>query len=136
MGRVLYLAHPVSAPNAAGIAENLARARRWLRWLVDHTAHAICCPWLPYVEVLPDDSDANRARGLRDDLAILERCDAIVLCGGRLSSGMSLEKMHALSHGLKVADLLTFGREPPRLVTVRDAIVQRNALQRLATELT
>lgn len=108
---VVYLAHPVSAPDAAGVAANLARARRWLRWFVEHTDFAICAPWIPYVETL-DEVD-HRARGLRDDLAMLARCDAIVLVGGRVSSGMRGERDWAHRHELDICTLVELGEEPP-----------------------
>lgn len=124
---VLYLAHPVSAPTADGIADNLARARRWLRWFVDHTDHAVCAPWFAYVLEL--DEAKYRDRGLRDDLLMLDGCDAIVLVGGRLSDGMRLEMDHAHRRGLAVCSLITFGAEPP------DAARTPEALRALREEL-
>lgn len=133
--RVVYLAAPVSPtaaeigaeserlyPDVSGearivatteiaIKSNLARARRWLRWLVENTDWSIVCSWMPYVETL--DEAKWRARGLEDDKAALERCDAIVMVGGRVSSGMAIERDHAASHGLRVVDLTEFGEEPP-----------------------
>ena len=100
---VAYLAHPVSAPDQAGIDANLANARAWLRWLVDNTDWAVSCPWMPYVETLAEST--YRERGLADDLAMLERHDLIVLVGGRVSSGMAVELTHAIECGIAVADL-------------------------------
>lgn len=121
---VVYLAAPVS-PTAeqlakcgdpdlavgATILRNLKRARRWLRWLVERTEWSIVASWMPYVETL--DEERWRARGLADDLAVVERCDAIVLVGGRVSSGMAIERDHAVARGLRVVDLTAFGEEPP-----------------------
>ena len=88
---IIYFAHPVGAPTLEGVAANLASARRWLALLLEvWTDVALCAPWLPYLDVL-EDTGANRARGLRDDLAIARRCDGIVMCGPALSHGMSLE---------------------------------------------
>lgn len=88
---VLYFAHPVGAPDRAGVEANLASARRWFARLLDLWPDlALVASWLPYLDVL-EDSGANRERGIRDCLAIVRRCDGIVLCGPRLSHGMSLE---------------------------------------------
>lgn len=108
---ILYLAAPVSADTQDGIDANLARAERWLRWFVENTQHAICMPWSPYVRAL--DEKKHRERGMRDDLLMLERCDAIVLVGGRVSSGMNDERGHAHKRGLAIASLIAFGAEPP-----------------------
>ena len=66
---------------------------------------------MPYVETL--DEEKWRARGLTDDLAVGERCDAIGLVGGRVSSGMALERDHAAKARLIVVDLTGQGEEPP-----------------------
>lgn len=113
---VAYLAHPVSAPDQAGVDVNLANARAWLRWLVENTPWAVSAPWMPYVETL--DEPTHRARGLADDLAMLERHDLIVLVGGRVSAGMALERGHAVKRGLRVLDLTRMGASPPEDPTV------------------
>lgn len=105
---VMYVAHPVSGD----VEANLARARRWLRWLVDcYPGFAFCLPWMAYVQAL--DEATHRERGLRDDLEMLRRCDGIILVGGRLSSGMALEKGVAEDAALEVHDMLHLGEEPP-----------------------
>lgn len=92
----LYFAHPVvgdaagKTPDeiAAIVAANLQRAHRWLGWLVPLLPDvAIRCSWLGYVASLPETPEL-RERGLRDDDSEVATCTGIVLCGGRLSSGM------------------------------------------------
>jgi hypothetical protein len=107
--RVLYLAHPV-APVRGGpsVAANTTNALYWLREIVLRTkGWAVCAPWIPYVQVLQDSGDPEcptRKRGMRDDLAILERCDVILLVGGRISSGMEAEVLHAAKFGIPWID--------------------------------
>lgn len=108
---VAYLAHPVGAPDEEGIAANLANARAWLHWLVDHTSLAVSAPWMPYVQTLHEAT--YRDRGLADDLAMLGRHDMIVLVGGRISAGMATELDHARSCGLVALDLTRMGVAPP-----------------------
>ena len=77
------------------------------------------------------DEHQHRERGLRDMLAILERCDALVLAGGRVSSGMAIERAHAQALHMPIANLTALGRSAPEptgliarqaLRTIEDAI--------------
>lgn len=120
MKKVVYLCHPVGAESVVGINANLARARRWLKALVDATDWSIVVSWMPYVEAL--DEAGYRERGLADDLAVIERCNGVVLVGGRVSSGMALERDHALAVNLPVFDLTGLGDEPPSTFLLRDHI--------------
>ncbi len=95
------------------VAYNLASARIWLRWLVEHTDWAISMPWMPYVETLNDATSSHRHRGLRDDCLMAARCDAIILCGGRISSGMAMERDAVQKAGKAVVSLIDLGALPP-----------------------
>lgn len=106
-----YVAHPIGQEPER--TANLERAYRWLRWLINrHSELAFVVPWLPYVEVL-DESPINRARGIRDDLAVLRHCHAIVLVGGRMSAGMKDELAIAKLHSMSIMSYLDLGQEPP-----------------------
>lgn len=118
---VVYLAHPVGAADAAGVESNLRHARTWLRWLIDLPNLATgriswCAPWLAYVETL-GDAPHYRERGLRDTIAVLERCDAIVAVG-RLTPGVSTELGVATLVGQPSVNLVREGALPP--TTARD----------------
>lgn len=109
---VLYMAHPV----AGDVPANLARAKRWLRWLRRAMPDAVVvAPWLHDLEVLEeDDNDPHvRATGLRRDCAVVSRCDGLVLVGGRVSSGMREERDTAEAQSKLVLDLTGMGNEPP-----------------------
>lgn len=109
---VAYVAHPVGADGPLRVA-NLARSLRWVRWLVvQHEAVAFNIPWHAYCSVL---TETYRARGMRDNFAILSRCDAIVLVGGQLSPGMADELAEARRRGMSVVDYLHMGAEPPEM---------------------
>lgn len=110
--QLAYVAHPVGADGPRRVA-NLERASRWIRWLVvQHEAIAFIAPWLAYCQVL---DESHRARGMRDNFAVLSRCQAIVLVGGQLSPGMAEEIDFAKSRGMAVVDYLSMGSEPPVL---------------------
>lgn len=89
-GRVIYLAHPVGA--GSEVEPNLRRARMWFKWAVHaYPDDVISIPWLVYCETL--DSVADRELGLRANLAMLRSGhDAVLLVGGRVSSGMAGER--------------------------------------------
>ena len=96
---VVYLAHPVGAPTREGVDANLVHARIWLSTLIARCPDvAWCVSWLPYLDVL-EDSPTNRVRGLRDDRAMVRRCDALVMVGPVIggSPGMR-EEANASSH--------------------------------------
>lgn len=84
----------------------------WLAWLrATYPAVTFIAPWITAIESGADDRDQEqRARGLRDDVRVVCRCDGIVLCGGRVSSGMR----HEAKHAANVIDLTALGPEPPR----------------------
>ncbi len=108
-GLVFYVAHPLTGD----VEGNLARAKRWLRALMEaHPEATFCLPWSVFCELGSDDDEAYRARCLRDDVAIAGRCDGIVLCGGRVSAGMLRELGAVLERNGLVVDLTTLGDEP------------------------
>jgi hypothetical protein len=124
--KLVYIAHPLSGD----IAANLARAKRWLRWVLDlELPIAPIAPWIDIVEAWNQTGEHEDAylrwRGLEMDLAVVERCDEIWLCGGRVSTGMELERQHALTHHVRVNDLTFLGPEPPEVGTAADTIAQK-----------
>ena len=85
---VAYVAHKV----AGDVEANIADAKRWIQWLIHfHRGMAFCAPWITYCEVLNDSDLDHRARGMRDDIEIMKRCDLIILTGDRISEGMQAE---------------------------------------------
>lgn len=123
---VVYLAHPVGADTVEGVQDNLRAARRWLWALRQATDWSLAAPWigdvLAGIEAGAAEPD-ERGRGLVDMFALIERCDAIVLVGGRVSAGMAAELAHARAHGLEVIDLIGTGAEPPATLADCQALV-------------
>lgn len=107
--RVAYMAHPFGGDPA-----NLARAKRWLRYLVRANPHIdFCAPWIPLCEVLNDASPLERERMLSFDCRIVAVCHAIFLVGGRISAGMQKELEAAWDAKIPIVDLNSLGEEPP-----------------------
>lgn len=120
--RVLYVAHPL-APSEEAIKaiidllsdsvdqreattkivrQNVKRALCWLDWLRrSFPETTFIAPWIAAIMSGEDDADPKaREAGLVDACAVVERCDGIVLCGGRIPSGMRRERDHGLATGL------------------------------------
>ncbi len=108
---VFYVAAPLGAPDRAGLEANLARAMRWLAWLRRRFPEAtFVAPWIAAVLSGEDDADpAQREAGLVDADAVIPLLAGVVLCGGRISSGMVREQKSARA----VVNLTAFGQEPP-----------------------
>jgi hypothetical protein len=92
------IAHPVSEVDRvkAALKLNLQRAMRWLAWLrKSFPETTFIAPWIASVLAGDDDADpSQREAGFVDACATIERCDGIVLCGPRISSGMDREMRH------------------------------------------
>lgn len=102
------MAHPVSGD----VQGNLARAKRWLAWLLrEYPGAVVIAPWIHDIEALPlkDARPADRELGLMRCETIAARCDLVILVGGRISEGMRREA----AVGRDVLDLTTLGEEPP-----------------------
>lgn len=113
---LVYLAHPVSAPDAAGVEANLRQFRRWLRYFVDLPDDRCrriswCAPWLAYVEAIGADGE-YRARGMRDALVAVDHCEAIVVLAKR-TSGVRDEIDRSAERTLPLVDLTGMGWLPP-----------------------
>lgn len=109
--RVVYVCHPLNAPTREGIEQNRNRAARWSAFLALHFHVAPECSWIVLTGELEETPD-NRRRGLEIDLALVERCDEVVLVGPRISEGMAIERAHAKKHGKPVANLTGLAMEP------------------------
>lgn len=90
--------HPVPDAERVALAlrANLDRAMAWLAWLRrSFPETTFIAPWIASVLAGGDDTDpVQREAGFVDDCAVIERCDGIVLCGGRISEGMRREMKH------------------------------------------
>jgi hypothetical protein len=102
---LVYLAHPVGHDEDQR-KKNLANTCKWFLFLLHNTDWSFSVPWYMYVCNL---DESYRKRAMRDDLVNLERCDAIVLTGGRISEGMRGELGLAEMSGQKVFDLTSVG---------------------------
>ncbi len=92
---------------------NLRRAMRWWQWFHLGIREAVwLMPW--YVNVFANgEGDPHLiALGLRDDCAVVARCNALMLCGSRVSSGMAKEATAAVDAGVPVFQVVGADDEP------------------------
>lgn len=97
--KIVYLAHPISG-NVQG---NLKSIREYVR--IINLQYPDIVPLVSYyadVVSLHDDVPEERARGFKNNFAVIERCDELWVLGSVVSSGMSMEIKHAESVGIPV----------------------------------
>lgn len=102
---IVYLAHPVRPEPGEDVAGNLAAALRWLCALHERYPHwATIATWIPEVQLYGDADEARRAAGLARAERVAGECDAVALCGPRVSAGMRIEARAAWSRHRLVYD--------------------------------
>jgi len=112
--RIVYMAHPLGASTPEGVQANIARAKRWYRWIVDNFPNvAPVAPWLLTVEVLDDFNPEHRKHGMKMNKAIIPLLHEFWMVGGRVSNGMSDESITAIEAKRRIFDLTWLGDEPP-----------------------
>lgn len=92
---LVYLASPYRGNRD----QHEAFARMALYYAIQSGAVPIA-PHLLYPQVLDDSLAEERALGITLDLALLNRCDALWLCGDEISAGMELELEEARKEGI------------------------------------
>lgn len=108
---VVYVAHALGA--GPDRERNRANASKWVAYVASQ-GHVPVADWIVLSGEF-DETPANRERGLAIDLKLIERCDALWLCGGRISPGMQLEADHATACGIPVVDCTPLGAMPPEV---------------------
>jgi hypothetical protein len=111
---------PEAARSERALHLNLQRAMRWLAWLrKSFPETTFIAPWIASIMAGEDGTPESIEAALIDCCAVVERCDGIVLCGGRISSGMRREMEHGETNGrrgsyddrFQIYDLTALGPE-------------------------
>jgi hypothetical protein len=108
---LVYVAHPLNAPTPEAMAANRLNGARWCGWLARHCGVAPQAPWIVLSSVWTEEE--GRELGLEIDKATIAVCRALILTGGRISSGMQVEIQFARSVGVRVCDLTGHGTVAP-----------------------
>src|SRR5258706_2447777 len=114
MSVVVYVSHPIGEGDRADLekrSDNIANAGEWMRFFINTTRWVMLCPW--YVYAITHGDQIHAPRRLIDQLATLERCDLLVLCGGFMSPHMRFDVKSAKRHGIPIVDLTPLGVVPP-----------------------
>lgn len=100
--RIVYIAHPISG----NVEKNLESLRGIIRSINAYEPHTVpFCPYYADVVSLNENDPAQRARGLRNDMAILGRpgmVDELRLYGHTISAGMRQEIEVAHIMGIQI----------------------------------
>jgi hypothetical protein len=108
--KVVYVAHPLGASEDREL--NRANAAKWCAYLAKTYKLAPVADWIVLSGVWNETTDL-RELGLSIDKALIERCDELVMVGGRISPGMAIEAEHARACRIPVTSLLHLGYEVP-----------------------
>lgn len=94
----------IASPYAGEIEQNVAFARKACRHAIQlgHTPIAV---HLLYPQMLDDSNPVEREAGLRLGRRVLEVCDELWVCGGRISSGMAHEIAEAERLGIPIRSI-------------------------------
>lgn len=97
-----YVASPLNAPTNKGIRRNMAKARAYELALnqITGTRNMAIQGYVP--ALLDDNIPEERKMGLEMGLKLLEKSDAIILCGLRLTIGMEAELRESIKNNKKV----------------------------------
>lgn len=99
---LIYVAGPYRAPTAWRREEYIHRARVW----GVHLARCGAYPVIPHSNTAHFDGEANDVLFLKGTLALMRRCDAVLMIDGwRQSIGATEERAEAMRLGMPVRDV-------------------------------
>ena len=101
-GKKAYICSPLSAPDAKGISHNMDMARFYMKKMKD-LYHCRTFASHAYLPLMLDDSiPEERETALRIGMELMNLCEALIVCGRRVSSGMAGEIKEAFAKGIAV----------------------------------
>ena len=101
-GKKAYICSPLSAPDAKGVSHNMDMARFYMERM-QVLCHCRTFASHAYLPLMLDDSiPEERENALRIGMELMDLCDALIICGRRISSGMEGEIKEALENGMEV----------------------------------
>lgn len=128
-----YMDHPLSDPDTVERQDNIAWAMSWYGFLVDHTEWSIEATWLTQANLAQLNTELRRPRILADQVTILNRCDVLVLVGGRISGHMMVHRAHCEAREQPVLDLTWLGARPSSQMSTYQKRKLRTQLEMIET---
>ena len=101
---IMSAVYAAQSPYAGDIETNTAFAKKAC-WYAIHQGHTPIAVHLLYPQMLDDAEPTEREIGLRLGHRVLEVCDELWLCGGRVSSGMAREIEEAQRLGIPIRQI-------------------------------
>lgn len=118
-GKKVYICSPLSAKTKEERLFNMGLAKAYLD-TISQVFHCRTFASHAYLSLMLDDTiPEERKLALSIGKQLLDFCDVLIICGGRISSGMKGEIRHAYDTG-KEAYLLDGGREPFHLQQIEN----------------
>ena len=118
-GKKAYICSPLSAKTKEERLFNMGLAKAYLD-TISQVFHCRTFASHAYLPLMLDDTiPEERKLALSIGKQLLDFCDVLIICGGRISSGMKGEIRHAYDTG-KEAYLLDGGREPFHLQQIEN----------------
>ncbi|MCB6415675.1 nucleoside 2-deoxyribosyltransferase [Faecalimonas umbilicata] len=101
-GRKAYICSPLSAPTEKEIRHNMEMAKFYLMRMrqIYHCRTFASHAYLPLM--LDDTIQEERKVALQIGMKMLRLCDALIICGRRISAGMAKEIKAAFALGIEV----------------------------------
>lgn len=101
-GKKAYICSPLSAPDAKGVSHNMDMARFYMKKMKD-LYHCRTFAFHAYLPLMLDDSiPEERETALWIGMELMNLCEALIICGRRVSSGMAGEIREAFAKGMEV----------------------------------
>ena len=98
----VYICSPLSAPTRKGIEDNMAKAGEYMEAISAGLNCRAVAPHAFLPAFLDDNDPVERKIGLEFGLRYLCTCDALIVCGDRITGGMSAEIAKAIELGIPV----------------------------------
>lgn len=98
----VYICSPLFAPTRKGIEDNMAKAREYMEVVSARLNCRAVAPHAFLPAFLDDYDQVERKIGLEFGLQYLSTCDVLIVCGDRITGGMSAEIAKAVELGIPV----------------------------------
>ncbi|BDF35907.1 hypothetical protein CE91St62_39680 [Lachnospiraceae bacterium] len=118
MKKKAYICSPLSAPTKQEMIENMLMARQYMQKIREKFGYRTYAPHAYLPELLDDHLPEERAVALSFGLEVLRLCDALIICGKRISSGMNEELYQVLL--LKMEVYWYDEEDTGKLIRIRD----------------
>lgn len=123
-----YICSPLSAEDDKQQMENMRLAREYMLYVYEKLGYLARAPHAYLPMLLCDQVPAERALALQFGIHLLEQSELLLVCGARISNGMTGEILHAAKLGIPIR---VYNED--MLIAVRKLATQAGASKKLVT---